>query len=146
MSTKSALPTYIYKIVSSTTPPPDPLPTRLPVSALDQHSQYIHASTSAQVLGTLNVFFSDEPRIHLLRIPYGTVKQCVKWEDSTGLSKDEACWDAEVEGGAGLFPHIYNGLKLGIDEVDEVRIWEKEGNTWTAAAWPFGSIDAPRGM
>ncbi|KAG8873620.1 hypothetical protein FRB97_006610 [Tulasnella sp. 331] len=142
MSSKSALPTYIYKIVPYSTPPPEPLPTKLPVSPLDQHSQFIHASTSAQVLGTLNAFFSEEQKIHLLRIPYEKVKQFVKWEDSTGLSKDQACWDADVEGDAGLFPHIYNGLKLGADEVDLVGIWEKAEDTWEVADWPFGSADA----
>ncbi|KAG9004887.1 hypothetical protein FRB94_001984 [Tulasnella sp. JGI-2019a] len=137
-------PTFIYKIISSATPPDEPLPTALPVSPLDQRSQFIHASTSAQVLGTLNAFFADEPRIYILRIPYARVKQFVKWEDSNGLSKEEACWDASVEGGAGLFPHIYNGLKLGKDEVDEVKIWERNEEGWLAKGWPFGDVDVPK--
>ncbi|KAG8869005.1 hypothetical protein FRB97_001747 [Tulasnella sp. 331] len=106
MTSKSAPPTYTYKIVPYPTPTPESSPTKLPV------------------LSTLNAFFSEEQKLHLLRIPYEKVKQLVKREDSTGLSKDEA-------------------LKLGADEVDLVGIWEKAEDTWEKASWPFGSVDAP---
>lgn len=136
---------YIYKIVPTSAAPPTPLPAALPVSALDQHSQYIHASTSAQLLGTLTAFFAAESQVYILRIPYDRVEGVVRWEDSAGLEADDpkACWDATVDGGAGMFPHLYNGLKVGRDEVDEVRVWEKSERGWSADGWPFGSVDVP---
>ncbi|KAG8867501.1 hypothetical protein FRB97_003252 [Tulasnella sp. 331] len=60
MSSTSAPPTYIYKIVPYPTPTPESLPTML------------------SVLSTLNAFFSEEQKLHLLRIPYEKVKQVVK--------------------------------------------------------------------
>ncbi|KAI9737201.1 MAG: hypothetical protein M1818_005733 [Claussenomyces sp. TS43310] len=134
---------YIYKIISAQTPPPTPLPVALPVSVLDQSSGYIHASVASQLLGTLNAFFGAEPRVYILRIPYARVRPVVRWEDSAGLPPDRACWDARIEGGAGLFPHLYNGLRLGRDEVDEVRVWEIAEAGWRVEDWPFGEVDVP---
>lgn len=38
-------------------------------------------------------------------------------------------------GGEGMFPHLYNGLKLGKDEVESVTSWElpSEGHGWERA-------------
>lgn len=77
-------PTYIYKIVHSSTPPPDPLPAELPVSDLDKSSNFIHLSTALQVPGTLKRFFADEERVFILRIDYKNVESKIKWEDSKG--------------------------------------------------------------
>jgi uncharacterized protein (DUF952 family) len=72
---------YVYKLISSTAPPPDPLSERLPLSSLDAKSGFIHLSTATQVPGTLKHFFADEPRVHVLRIEYARVEKDIKWED-----------------------------------------------------------------
>lgn len=44
----------------------------------------------------------------------------------------------------GYFPHIHgNGLKLGREEVEAVGKWEKGGDEWGPAGWPFEE-DAPK--
>ncbi|KAF8974342.1 hypothetical protein BDZ97DRAFT_1911538 [Flammula alnicola] len=118
-------PTYIYKIVPSSTPPPSPLPDVLPVSDLDKSSRFIHLSTALQVPGTLKRFFADEDRVYILRIDYKSVESKIKWEDSKG----------EVAGGVGevdMFPHLYNDLRLGKAEVESVVEWERQSG-WDAA-------------
>ena len=77
----SIKPTYVYKLIPSTTPPPDPLPDRLPLSSLDTQSGFIHLSTASQIPGTLKHFFKDEPHVHVLRIKYASVEKYIKWED-----------------------------------------------------------------
>jgi uncharacterized protein (DUF952 family) len=121
-----APPTYIYKLIPSSAPPPDPLPDRLPVSDLDQTSGFIHLSTSLQIPNTLKLFFKDDPRVYVLRIPYDVVEESIKWEDPKG----------EVggpRGGEGVFPHLYNGFKLGTDEVESVHGLEKGSDGWDSA-------------
>jgi uncharacterized protein (DUF952 family) len=121
-----APPTYIYKLIPSSAPPPDPLPDRLPVSDLDQTSGFIHLSTSLQIPNTLKLFFKDDPRVYVLRIPYDVVEESIKWEDPKG----------EVggpRGGEGVFPHLYNGFKLGTDEVESVQSLEKGSDGWDSA-------------
>ncbi|CAL3966738.1 unnamed protein product, partial [Diplocarpon coronariae] len=59
-STPSPLPEYIYKILPSSPAPPVPLPVSLPLSALDAQDNFMHFSTSSQLLGTLRNFFSSE--------------------------------------------------------------------------------------
>ena len=127
---QTALPTYIYKLIPNDSPPPlppKPLPNALPVSTLDQNSGFIHLSTALQVLGTLVHFFTNDPRVYVLRIPYAKVQKDIKWEDPKG----EVCGDRP---GEGRFPHLYNGLKLGSEEVDSVVVWERgegyEKKTW----------------
>lgn len=117
-------PTYIYKLIPSTTAPPDPLPATLPVSELDRSSGFIHLSTAAQIPNTLKWFFADEPRVYVLRLLYESVEKNIRWEDPKG----EVCGP---RGGEGMFPHLYNDLKLGHDEVESVAVWErKEGEGW----------------
>ncbi|TFY67922.1 hypothetical protein EVJ58_g1330 [Rhodofomes roseus] len=126
-TTGDAKPTYIYKLIPSSAPPPDhPLPAVLPVSELDQSSGFIHLSTSKQVPNTLKFFFADELRVHVLRLAYDPLEEekLIRWEDP----KAEVCGP---RGGEGMFPHLYNGLKLGKDEVDSVATWERrEGEGW----------------
>ncbi|KAG2130886.1 hypothetical protein DEU56DRAFT_462664 [Suillus clintonianus] len=127
MATPSdAKPTYIYKLVSSSAVPPDPLPDRLPVSDLDQTSGFIHLSTARQIPNTLKFFYKDEDRVYVLRIPYDPVEKNIKWEDP----KAEACGP---RGGEGMFPHLYNEFKLGNDEVESVQSWEKGPDGWDSA-------------
>jgi uncharacterized protein (DUF952 family) len=149
MTAPTPPPTYIYKILPSTPTAPSPLPLNLPLSDLDRRDNFLHFSTSTQILGTLNAFFSHEEFVYILRVPYERVEKWVKWEDAKGKQPDEVggCWD--VKGEKGYFPHVYanasdGGLKLGRDEVDGVGKWVKgegEGG-WGAGGWPFGE-DVP---
>ncbi|KZT10947.1 uncharacterized protein LAESUDRAFT_672550 [Laetiporus sulphureus 93-53] len=123
-SSDSANPTYIFKLIPSEAPPPDPLPAILPVSDLDKTSGFIHLSTAKQVPNTLKWFFTNEPRVYVLRIPYDPLEDKIRWEDP----KAEVCGP---RGGEGMFPHLYNDLKLGSTEVESVAVWErKEGESW----------------
>lgn len=80
----SSKPTYLYKLIPSSAPPPSPLPSSLPLSDLDTHSGFIHLSTSRQVPRTLKHFFADEHRVYVLRIPYDSMQKDIKWEDPKG--------------------------------------------------------------
>ena len=122
-----SLPSYIYKLIPSSAPPPDPLPTHLPLSALDESSGFIHLSTAAQVPGTLRHFFSLEPMVYVLRIPYDRVEKDIRWETP----------DAKICGsrpGESLFPHLYNNGRLGSGEVDSIAKWEN-ANPGSSAGW-----------
>ncbi|KAG2126442.1 hypothetical protein BD769DRAFT_1462374 [Suillus cothurnatus] len=115
MATPSdANPTYIYKLISSTAAPPDPLPDRLPVSDLDQTSGFIHLSTARQVPKTLNFFYKHDVKVYVLRIPYNPVEKNIKWEDP----KAEVCGP---RGGEGL------------TKVESVQCWEKGPDGWDSA-------------
>ncbi|RDW93902.1 DUF952 domain-containing protein [Aspergillus mulundensis] len=125
-------PSFLYKLVPSTAPVREPLPDRLPVSELDEKSGFVHLSTALQVPNTLKFFFKDEPLVYVLRIPYDRVAQDIRFEDPEG----RVCGPRPDEG---LFPHLYNGLKLGKDEVESLSIWTNEGG-WDkqlAAAKPW---------
>jgi uncharacterized protein (DUF952 family) len=145
------LPKYIYKILPSQPPPPEPLPQNLPLSSLDRRDGFLHFSTPAQILGTLNAFFGSELNVWILRIPYARVENFIRWEDALGKAPDEkgGCWD--TEGTKGLFPHVYGngeegdeeGLRLGREEVDGIGKWERGGESWGKEGWPFGE-DEPR--
>ncbi|KAL2802532.1 hypothetical protein BJX63DRAFT_437787 [Aspergillus granulosus] len=114
----ASLPTYLYKLVPSSAPVREPLPERLPVSLIDQQSGFVHLSTSLQVPNTLKLFFKDEPLVYVLRIPYHRVAQDIVFEDVTGRRgprPDE-----------GLFPHLYNDLKLGKEEVESMSVWSND--------------------
>lgn len=118
-------PSYVYKLVPPSMPVPDPLPEKLEVSDLDESSGFIHLSTSIQVPGTLKHFFADQSRVFVLCVPLAPVEKLIRWEDP----KAEVCGP---RGGDGWFPHLYNGLKLGKDEVESVRVLENSGG-WDAA-------------
>ncbi|KAJ5232161.1 hypothetical protein N7468_005117 [Penicillium chermesinum] len=125
MVTEASLPQYIYKIVPSTAPVVQPLPDRLPVSELDQTSGFVHLSTASQLANTLKFFFQEEPLVYILRIEYSRVAQYIRWESPDG----KVCGPRP---GEGLFPHLYNGLKLGHDEVESVAVWQND-NGWDQA-------------
>lgn len=128
-----ATPTYVYKLVPYTSPVPTShadLPETLPVSDLDRSSGFIHLSTALQIPGTLTHFFAPDPRVYVLRIAYAPLVQAgiVKWEDP----RAEVCGPRPSEG---LFPHVYNGLRLGRNEVESVWVLERgededEGEGW----------------
>ncbi|KAI0337474.1 hypothetical protein BDW22DRAFT_1364134 [Trametopsis cervina] len=115
-------PTYLYKLIPHTAAPPHPLPDALPLSALDASSGFIHLSTAAQLGGTLGRFFADAPKMYILKLRYAPLRdtELVRWEDAPG--------------GEGVFPHLYNGMKLGKDEVEEVGFWERDEKTWEEVA------------
>lgn len=118
-------PTYIYKLVPYTSPVPSnhaDLPDVLPVSDLDRTSGFIHLSTAPQIPGTLANFFASDPRVYILRIPYDPLDRSgvIKWEDPKG----DVCGPRP---GEGLFPHVYNGLRLGRAEVESVWVLERAG-------------------
>ena len=76
MTTVTLPPKYIYKILPSDPILPTPLlPLALPVSDLDKRDNFIHLSTSAQILGTLRNFFGNETDVYILRIPYERVSK-----------------------------------------------------------------------
>ncbi|KAK1148986.1 hypothetical protein N8T08_007661 [Aspergillus melleus] len=120
-----AEPAFVYKIIPSTSPVREPLPDRLPVSEIDEKSKFIHLSTAFQVPNTLNFFFKNEPLIYILRIPYSRVAPHIRWESPEG----NVCGPRPKEG---LFPHLYNDLKLGKDEVESIGIWTNEAG-WDKA-------------
>ncbi|KAL4979681.1 hypothetical protein BDW66DRAFT_126993 [Aspergillus desertorum] len=125
-------PSFLYKLVPSTSPVREPLPDRLPVSELDETSGFVHLSTALQVPNTLKFFFKYEPLVYVLRIPYDRVARDIRFEDPEG----RVCGPRPDEG---LFPHLYNGLKLGRDEVESISIWTNEAG-WDkplAAAKPW---------
>ncbi|KAL5341267.1 hypothetical protein BJX70DRAFT_395987 [Aspergillus crustosus] len=112
-------PSYLYKLIPSTDPVREPLPERLPVSELDQKSGFVHLSTALQVPNTLKYFYKDESLVYVLRIPYERVAKDIRFEDPEG----RVCGPRPEEG---LFPHLYNGLKLGRDEVESIGVWTSE--------------------
>ncbi|KIL56220.1 hypothetical protein M378DRAFT_172886 [Amanita muscaria Koide BX008] len=125
-------PTFVYKLIPSSSPLPDALPLKLPLSALDEASGFIHLSTGVQIPGTLRRFFKSEPKVYVLRIPFDKVEKDIRWESP----------DAKVCGsrpGEGLFPHLYNGGKLGSEEVESVAEWvnvdvgREDGGGWDDA-------------
>lgn len=143
-------PTYIYKLVPSSSPVPpfDELPERLPVSDIDKSSGFIHLSTARQVPGTLRFFFTDDPKVYVLRLRYDDVKGQIRWEDP----RAEVCGP---RGGEGMFPvyarffsvdvgeadrdrygqHLYNGSKLGKDEIESVYALEKTSDADGTGDW-----------
>ena len=52
----------------------------------------------------------------------------IRWEDP----KAEVCGP---RGGEGMFPHLYNGLKLGRGEVESVRILRRQTEDDKAEGW-----------
>ncbi|KAH8693790.1 hypothetical protein BGW36DRAFT_383715 [Talaromyces proteolyticus] len=124
-------PRYVYKLVPSTAPIPETLPDQLPVSDLDQRSGFVHLSSATQIPNTLKFFFKNEPLVYVLRIVYDKVEKDIRWESP----------DATVcgpRGGEGMFPHLYNGLKLGKDEIESVATW-KNVDGWDDALQNAGS-------
>ena len=118
-------PKYLYKIVPSSAPPPTPLPTALPLSPLDAVDGYIHLSTATQTPATANRFFASEDTLYILKIEYARVAADIKWEEAS----------------SGIFAHLYNGGKLGIDEVVDVKQWEKGGGDWKTLLGDSGWLE-----
>ncbi|KAJ3517967.1 hypothetical protein NLJ89_g169 [Agrocybe chaxingu] len=136
-------PTHIYKIVSSSALPV-PLPKALPVSELDQNDGFIHLSTEKQLPGTLRRFFKNDSLVYILRINYRKVEKNIKWENGKGTGAAFVRLDAldlhifcQAPGGIGeegIFPHLYNGLRVGKEEIESFKQWEKDSqDSWDTA-------------
>ncbi|KAJ7047499.1 hypothetical protein C8F04DRAFT_1059075 [Mycena alexandri] len=119
-------PTYVFKLVPSSSPVPAPLPEVLPLSELDASSGFIHLSTATQIPGTLKHFFAEHDKVYVLRIEYALHKDNIKWEDP----KAEVCGE---RGSEGFFPHLYNGGRLGSSEVESVAVWHRNSGNWDEA-------------
>lgn len=74
-------PTYIYKLVPTSSPVPDIVPDVLPLSDLDANSGFIHLSTAAQIPNTLRHFFADQSAVYVLRLVYAHVEKEIRWEN-----------------------------------------------------------------
>ncbi|KAF7968747.1 hypothetical protein HWV62_29579 [Athelia sp. TMB] len=66
MSDKPEFPALVYKIVDAE--PPTPIPSELPLSALDAHDGFIHLSDAHQVPITADLFFASHERLWVLKI------------------------------------------------------------------------------
>ena len=113
MPAPSPLPQYVYKILPEG--PPDPLPSRLPKSALDEKDGFIHLSTAEQIPGTASLIYTYAKSLFLLKIPLDRIEEATKWEETT----------------SGCFPHLYRA-QLGREEVVDVKEFTREGpEQWT---------------
>ncbi|KAJ3729656.1 hypothetical protein EV361DRAFT_88066 [Lentinula raphanica] len=131
MSDTESKPKFIYKLVPSSESAisiSEELPIRLPVSSIDQQSGFIHLSTSVQLLNTLKRFFAQDSSVFVLRLPFDRLEEekLIRWEDP----KAEVCGP---RGGEGMFPHLYNDLKLGKEEVDVVQVLTPVEGSWHKA-------------
>lgn len=131
---------FVYKIVPSSSPPPSPLPCTLPPSNLDKEHGFIHLSTARQIPGTLRLVFKDETRVYLLKVDYKKVEKDVKWEEGSCVpgATGGICnymlllrqlFSCKVTKGT-LFPHLYNDLRIGKNEIVSVVEWERDSEDW----------------
>jgi len=67
-----------------------------PLSPDDARDGYVHLSTRAQLLGTLERHFAAEPAIRVLAVEADLLGEALRWEESR---KGEA------------FPHLYGRLQ-----------------------------------
>ena len=113
MPAPSPLPEYLYKILPEA--PPDPLPSNLPLSALDAKDGFIHLSTAEQTPATAGRFFSKTNSLSLLKIPLARIEKNVKWEEAS----------------SDYFAHLY-GAEFGRKEIVEAKDFMKgENEEWT---------------
>lgn len=84
-------PTYMYKLVPTSSPVPDEIPDVLPLSELDATSGFIHLSTAAQVQNTLRHFFADQDAVYVLRLIYAHVEKEIRWEDPQAKGTSCVC-------------------------------------------------------
>lgn len=71
---------FVYKLVPTSSPVPDILPERLPVSDIDEKSGFIHLSTAEQIMGTLKSFFAKDAEVYILRLPLAKIEGDIRWE------------------------------------------------------------------
>jgi uncharacterized protein (DUF952 family) len=139
-----SVPTYLYKIVPSSSPLPSPLPDILPPSDLDKKDGFIHLSSAKQIPGTLRLVFKDDTKVYILKIGYAKLEKDVKWEEGScvpGASEGDKNPDSNgrcltllcsVTKGD-MFPHLYNELRLKREEIESIAEWEKDTHGWDGA-------------
>lgn len=116
----SAPPKHVYKIFPASAAPPSLIPAVLPLSELDAKDGFIHLSDATQTALTADMFFgADDIRVlYIAKIPLDRADpkgdDLVKWE---------------VEGSPGC-AHLYNGPKLGSEEIADVRKFERGPGKW----------------
>ncbi|KAJ6163844.1 hypothetical protein N7497_003823 [Penicillium chrysogenum] len=108
-------PLYVYKIVPSTNLFENHFPS-------DYQSAISINLQALQVPIALRAIFESEPMVYVLRIPYGKVRQDIRWETADGAL-------CEALPGEELCPHLYNGFNLGRDDVESIAVWINE-NGW----------------
>ncbi|KJZ79531.1 hypothetical protein HIM_01000 [Hirsutella minnesotensis 3608] len=107
MASLEAQPKFVYKILP--TEPPNPLPSKYPLSDLDKTDGFVHLSSGAQVPETADRFFSEASSLWLLKFDLGKLADPVKWEDG--------------------FPHLYGNF--GAKDVVSMQKFERtSGGTW----------------
>ena len=74
---------------------------------LDKISGYIHLCSKNQLRDTLNIYFSNETKVVVLKFLHCSLKARIKWEKSRNES---------------LFPHYYGILNFNkIIQIKEIR-------------------------
>lgn len=117
----STTPTFLYKIVLPPLEKPSDGSSNVLKSSLDESSGFIHLSTAEQIPGTADRFFSDVPRLVILKVHSKPIEPLLKWE---------APPDSDPAAGSDLlFPHVYG--EIGWTSVDSVHNLTKEDRTWS---------------
>ena len=103
--------------------------TVLPLLPLDLKSGFIHLSTKQQLEGTLNQFFQDVVKVHLLSID-GPDNQSVEIpQGKTGNKyRSEIKWDW-ADSRQEYFAHIYGDL-VNEDIVEVSTLTRQHGHPW----------------
>ena len=89
-------PKYVYKIMDQA--PPDPLPEKLPPSALDTKDGFIHLSIGKQTPLTANMFFGQHSELWILRLAVDKLDGRIEWSTEPTYN---------IEGGC---PHLHDSL------------------------------------
>lgn len=119
-STFSAPSKHVYKIFPASAAPPSLIPAVLPLSELDAKDGFIHLSDATQTALTADMFFGADDVLYIAKIPL----------DRADLKGDLVKW--EVDGSPGC-AHLYNGPKLGNEEIVDVRKFERGQGKWGEA-------------
>ncbi|KAL7415831.1 hypothetical protein BDY24DRAFT_412767 [Mrakia frigida] len=127
-ATSSESSTVLYKILTAEehsalfSPPPPKGAPKWFGSPLDLGDGFIHTSSSKQLAGTLNRFFTSHSSIHLITIPRSIprIEQTLKFDLASNGDK---------------FGHLYEGLDLA-EEVTEHKVVKKDAE----GVWQLGDL------